>query len=158
GYDDKFEFVSSAYRLRKSACFLRSAGSLTCTRCHDPHDTATSPAAGARYTRACLECHGSAVRKMIGVGRHTNSQRCVSCHMPKRRPSDAIHVLVTDHRIGNPPTAAPAQRTVELHEDNAPPYRGEVALYYPPRLTPSPESELYLALAQVKQQSNPEQG
>src|SRR5262249_26569693 len=154
----KFEFVSSAYRIRKSACFLRSAGALTCTKCHDPHDTATSPATSARYTRACLECHDSTVRRMIAGGRHTNSQRCASCHMPKRRPSDAIHTLVTDHRIGNPSAAARSQQVVELHEGNSPPYRGEVALYYPPRLTPSPENELYIALAQVKQQSNLEQG
>jgi tetratricopeptide (TPR) repeat protein len=32
-------------------------------------------------------------------------------------------------------------------------YRGEVVLYYPPRL-PKPEDELYLAIAQVSQQSN----
>ena len=33
-------------------------------------------------------------------------------------------------------------------------YRGEVALYYPPTLPPTPENELYLALAQVQQGSN----
>ena len=33
-------------------------------------------------------------------------------------------------------------------------YRGEVVLYYPPTLPPTPENELYLALAQVQQGSN----
>jgi tetratricopeptide (TPR) repeat protein len=33
-------------------------------------------------------------------------------------------------------------------------YRGEVALYYPPALPSTPENDLYLALAQVRQGSN----
>src|SRR5439155_5835237 len=36
GHDDKFEIAHQAYRLRQSACFLKS-GRMTCTTCHDPH-------------------------------------------------------------------------------------------------------------------------
>jgi hypothetical protein len=39
GHDDKFEINSSAYRLRQSPCFQKSAGRLTCTSCHNPHRT-----------------------------------------------------------------------------------------------------------------------
>jgi hypothetical protein len=39
GRNDKFEIVNaSAYRLRRSKCFLASKGALQCTSCHNPHD------------------------------------------------------------------------------------------------------------------------
>jgi hypothetical protein len=56
GYDDQFEIVnSSAYRLRKSACFLKSNGAMTCTICHDPHG-----AKPTSYSSACRQCHAAA--------------------------------------------------------------------------------------------------
>ncbi len=55
--DDKFEIVSSAYRLRKSQCFLRSKGALTCTTCHNPHDIPHGPIAEDHYNGVCRECH-----------------------------------------------------------------------------------------------------
>jgi hypothetical protein len=54
--------------------------------------------------------------------------------MPKRRPSDAIHVMVTDHFIRKRPEADPPGPLVERHDGNTPPYRGEVVLYYPSKL------------------------
>ena len=37
GHDEKFEAVSSVYRLRQSRCFAESEGRLTCQTCHNPH-------------------------------------------------------------------------------------------------------------------------
>ena len=34
---DRFQIVSSVYRLRMSECFLKSGGKLLCTTCHNPH-------------------------------------------------------------------------------------------------------------------------
>jgi predicted CXXCH cytochrome family protein len=157
GHDDKFEFASSPYRLRKSECFLKSKGSLTCTTCHNPHDVPRGASASAYYSQVCRSCHAGTVAKLVSEERHPASLDCVACHMPKRRPSDAIHVTVTDHYVQKKPANLAAPQ-VELHDNNAAPYRGPVALYYPPALPSTPENELYLAVAQVKQQSNMQEG
>jgi len=156
--DDRFEFVSAAYRLRKSACYVKSQGALTCTTCHNPHEPSNTPAALRRYTEACQSCHQTAVQKLVAARRHPASQDCASCHMPKRRPSDAIHTSVTDHLIQTRPAPDPAGTLVEKHDGNTPPYRGRVELYYPAKLEKTPENELYLALAQVKHDANLDQG
>ncbi len=156
--DDRFEFVSAAYRLRKSACYVKSQGSLSCTTCHNPHEPSSTPAALRRYTEACQSCHQTAVQKLVTARRHPVWQDCASCHMPKRRPSDAIHTSVTDHLIQPLPAPDPAGSLVEKHDGNTPPYRGRVELYYPARLEKTPENELHLALAQVKHDANLDRG
>src|SRR5262245_12748761 len=156
--EDRIEFVSAAYRLRKSACYSQSRGSLTCVRCHTPHEPSSAPAALRRYAEACQGCHQTTIRKLVEARRHPASQDCASCHMPKRRPSDAIHTSVTDHFIQSRPAVDPAGTLVEKHDGNTPPYRGKVSLYYPAKIEKTAENELYLALAQVKHDANLDQG
>jgi predicted CXXCH cytochrome family protein len=155
--EDRFEFTSAAYRLRKSACYQRSRGMLTCTTCHNPHEPSNSPAALHRYTEACLSCHGTAVQQLVAARRHPLAQNCVSCHMPKRRPSDAIHTRVTDHLIQLRPGADPIGTLVERHDGSTPAYRGRVLPYYPAKLE-TPEDALYEAVAQVKHDANLDEG
>ena len=156
--EGRIEFVSAAYRLRESACYAQSRGSLSCVNCHNPHEPSSTPAALRRYTEACQSCHQTAVRKLVEARRHPASQDCASCHMPKRRPSDAIHTSVTDHFIQSRPSADPTGAPVEKHDGNTPPYRGGVSLYYPDRLEKTAENELYLALAQVKHDADLDRG
>ncbi len=135
GRDDKFEIAGAAYRLRKSACYQKSQ--MTCSTCHDPHSVRRGAEAAG-----CQQCHATA---------HNPGAACTECHMPKRRTDDAVHVIMTDHFIqrrlvDRPP---PKKQTV---------YRGEVSLYYPERLPAAPESEAYLAIAQVQHGSNLEAG
>ncbi len=154
GRDDKFEIAGGAYRLSKSACFQRSQ--MTCQTCHDPHDIPRGEAAVKRYVAVCQGCHEgthrSGVPRVQGVGA---TPTCLDCHMPKRRTEDAVHVVMTDHFIQRRRAAgnllAAIQETDALRQGD---YRGEVALYYPKTLPPTPENELYLALAQVQQGSN----
>ncbi len=134
GHDDKFEITGSAYRLRKSQCFLKSKGALTCTTCHDPH----SAARPASYKAVCLECHQKP---------HTEAADCTGCHMPKRRTDDVVHAVMTDHLIQRKPPGDLLAEKPEQKQTEASAYRGAVVPYYPASL-PKPEDELYLAIAQ----------
>jgi tetratricopeptide (TPR) repeat protein len=143
--DDHFEIAHAAYRLRKSKCF--QASQMTCTTCHNPHDVPCGQEASARYTAACRQCHaGAHTAGVPGEG------DCASCHMPRRRTEDAVHVVMTDHYIqrGPPPRDLLASRL----EAAGPPYRGEVVPYYPDRGA----DEMYVAVAQVRDGANPDAG
>jgi predicted CXXCH cytochrome family protein len=149
--DDKFEIVNSAYRMRRSACFLKSGGKLLCTTCHNPHDIPRGEEADRHYTEVCRQCHARAFESLVQAGKHTAAVGCVACHMPKRRTEDVIHVAATDHLIQRrPPPGDLLAERVERQDS----YKGRVVLYYPEKLPPTPESELTLAVAQVIQQSN----
>jgi predicted CXXCH cytochrome family protein len=159
GWDDKFQIAHQAYRLRMSSCFQKSGGRLTCTTCHNPHAAPRGQAAIERYTAACRACHATTLEKQIAARKHTNVPNCLECHMPKRRTDDVVHVVMTDHYIQRSKPArdllAPLK---ERHETEETVYAGPVALYYPPQLPPGPDSELYLAVAQVKQLTNLKEG
>jgi len=78
--------------------------------------------------------------------------------MPKRRTDDVVHAVMTDHYIQRRrPARDLLAKIAERHETDATAYHGKVVLYYP-RTAPRPEDELYLAIAQVAQKSNPDQG
>ncbi|MDA1311967.1 MAG: tetratricopeptide repeat protein [Acidobacteria bacterium] len=151
GEEDKFEVVQSVYRLRQSKCFIASAGEMTCTTCHDPHHAPRGEAAARRYSNACRNCHSQAMDGMMAAGKHPQTAECVSCHMPSRRTDDAIHSVMVDHLIQRRPPdrdlLAPLKEKPQSEETA---YRGEVVPYYPADLDSTPEGELYLALAQVK--------
>jgi predicted CXXCH cytochrome family protein len=155
GRDDKFEIVNAAYRLRRSQCFLKSNGKLLCTTCHNPHDIPRGEAAKQHFTAVCRQCHAASLDRQVESGQHTRAADCVDCHMPKRRTEDVVHVVATDHCIQRrtPPGDLLADRP-ERHEGGAGVYRGPVVLYYPETLAHTPENDLLLTVAQVKQGSN----
>ncbi len=138
--DDTFEVAHAAYRLRQSKCFLNS--SMTCLTCHDPHDIPRGAEATKTYIAACENCHKAVVHKVATpVGTD-----CISCHMPKRRTEDAVHLVMTDHFI----------RRYQPQRDLLAPIKEDLVAstkpvieYYPPNPTPSPKHDLYLAVAQV---------
>jgi tetratricopeptide (TPR) repeat protein len=139
GRDEKFEIVSSAYRLRKSQCFLKSNGALQCITCHNPHDIPRGAAAVKHYNGVCRQCHATS---------HAPTPNCISCHMPKRRTDDVVHAVITDHLI--------QRRKPEWQAALETAYHGEVVPYYPAK--PAAEDALYVAAVQVNQQSNLKEG
>jgi tetratricopeptide (TPR) repeat protein len=156
GHDDKFEIVgSSAYRLRKSRCFRESKGALTCGTCHNPHRMPRGDEADRHYSQACRQCHTTAFNELVSRGTHPNADDCVTCHMPKRRTEDVVHVVMTDHLIQRrPPSQDRLADLAERHLTEAEEYHGEVVPYDPPALPRSGPDALYLALAQVSMQNN----
>ena len=151
GPDETFEVVHAGSRFMESSCYQRSAGRLTCTTCHDPHRPSGDTVARQKYGQVCRSCHE-------GV-RHTSevSGDCVGCHMPKRRTDDAVHVVMTDHRITRTPVRGDLLTPrKEMHESDERAQLGRVVPLYPNRLT-GPD-ELYVAVAQVREAANLTEG
>jgi tetratricopeptide (TPR) repeat protein len=157
GSTDNFEINSAPYRLRQSQCYIQSHGALTCETCHDPHDLHKGPQAATYYANICMKCHGGMLPQEIALGKHPASGDCVSCHMPKRRTEDVVHVVMTDHLIQR--YAAPAsQRLAPRQEEAGNTYRGPVKRYLLDGEKPAPVDALYDADAQVIDGSNVQSG
>ena len=154
GNNDRFEIAHGAYRLRQSQCYLKSAGKLRCTSCHDPHDIPRGPSATAHYNGVCATCHADMLQRTATSGPHAAGADCVGCHMPKRRTDDVVHVAMTDHLIQRHKPAgdllAPKAEVIE----SAAEFQTVVVPYYPAPLADTPENALYTAAAQVRDRRN----
>lgn len=109
---ERFEINHHPYRLQQSRCFLESAGQLSCLKCHDPHRRVPEERRAAQYRAACEGCHGQEACSRPEHGTDpADPGDCASCHMPKRRTEDVVHVVMTDHKItrtpGGPALLAP---------------------------------------------------
>lgn len=92
--------VSQAEQLSLSRCARESGGRLWCGTCHNPHAQTSDRAKEIRAT--CLGCH----QTLFTVQKHQAAEECVSCHMPRLRPSNVAHAAITDHLIALPSSAA----------------------------------------------------
>jgi predicted CXXCH cytochrome family protein len=97
--------------LLQSACFRGSANKLTCTTCHDPHDTPAPAERLGYYRNKCIACHSQTA---FVARHHPEEQDCTRCHMARETAQDIAHEQVTDHFIQRIPnqqrTVTPAQQ------------------------------------------------
>lgn len=157
GQNTRFEVAHAAYSLRESQCFLKSQ-SMRCTTCHDPHNIPRGEEATTHYNGVCRTCHAADFTRTVTAGAHPPAPDCISCHMPKRRTDDAVHVIMTDHFIQRRQPANPLAKKAEYYESPATAYKGEVVPYYPAQLAQTPENLLDVAVAQVRDSSNLKEG
>lgn len=82
--------------LLKSACKQQSGDRMTCTSCHDPHQSPAPEARVAFYRAKCVACHAGA-----GYTEHHHPENpdCTACHMARPPSNDIAHEQVTDHWI-----------------------------------------------------------
>ncbi|MGA3185511.1 MAG: tetratricopeptide repeat protein [Bryobacteraceae bacterium] len=88
--------VSQSEQLSLSRCARESSGRLWCGTCHNPHSSAANRAEEVRA--ACLTCH----EPLFAAEKHPPAAECVSCHMPRIRPSNIAHAAITSHRLALP--------------------------------------------------------
>jgi Flp pilus assembly protein TadD len=128
--------VSQVEALAQSQCKKESGDAMSCTSCHNPHQ---SPAAGhsdaghsdndrvAFYRGKCIACHGA----NFAAKHHPDNPDCTACHMPAAASTDVAHTQVTDHRIPRRPQVSP-QLLQSAHTG---------AASSSPRLVPFPETK-----------------
>jgi Flp pilus assembly protein TadD len=117
--------VSQVEALLQSQCKQKAGDVMSCTSCHNPHESPTKEHRVAYYRGKCLACHGAA----FGAKHHGNRPDCTECHMPSLRTTDVAHTQVTDHRIPRQP-----QMSSQLLQDVA-------TQRSTPRLVPFPASQ-----------------
>jgi predicted CXXCH cytochrome family protein len=89
--------VSQSELLARSQCARGSGGQLWCGTCHNPHGEQGNRAQEIQHV--CLSCHSA----LFKAGGHQPAEECVSCHMPRLRPTNVAHSAVTDHSIPRVP-------------------------------------------------------
>ncbi len=60
--------------------------------------------------KVCLSCH----QDLFTAARHQRADECVSCHMPRLRPTNVSHSAITDHSIPRKPRAERVEGNREL--------------------------------------------
>lgn len=95
--------VSQVEALAQSQCKKKSGVVMSCTSCHNPHQTTAAEDRVAFYRGKCLACHGVA----FGAKHHADRPDCTACHMPASASTDVAHTQVTDHRIPRRPQVSP---------------------------------------------------
>jgi predicted CXXCH cytochrome family protein len=68
--------------LRNSECWRQTAGQITCTSCHNPHQDAPRSVLITRSEKTCLGCHSAGAANRAGLCPVNRTSGCVGCHMP----------------------------------------------------------------------------
>jgi len=99
--------------LLQSRCFTASNETLSCSTCHNPHETATAKST-AQYETDCRQCHAAGKSRLCSK---SPDQGCVACHMPKIELAPGLHFH--DHWIRIRPQDDPALKPATSTEPHA---------------------------------------
>ena len=70
--------------LKNSECWRQSAGQITCTSCHNPHQDAAESVLITRSEKTCLGCHSATIKTHAALCPVNRTDGCVQCHLPKQ--------------------------------------------------------------------------
>lgn len=132
--------VSQVEALAQSQCKKKSGDAMSCTSCHDPHQSPSSTDRVGYYRTKCLACHGAA----LASKHHPEHPDCIACHMPASLSADVAHTQVTDHRIPRRPQVSP-----QFLQDQASPSSMPRLVPFPGDKTDADERDLALAWASL---------
>jgi predicted CXXCH cytochrome family protein len=93
---DDLLISSQVTALSSSECWRQSAGQITCTDCHNPHQDAPRAALILKSERICLQCHGENIGTHAGLCPVNRTSACVGCHMADETRSPFV---IADHWI-----------------------------------------------------------
>ncbi len=130
--------VSEVEQLSQSTCKRMSGDSMSCMSCHDPHYTPDAAHRVEFYRQKCLACHSGTKYEKTHFPQNRD---CTSCHMPRAKAQNILHVAWTDHRILRVPdqsnttqSVTNAHKLVPIFSPNASP-RDLAMAYYKALLT-----------------------
>jgi len=151
---ERFEANHHGYRMMQSACFTGSGGAMQCITCHDPHHKPPPEDRAAHFRAACLSCHAedpcTVSAEILAAHSHIAQSDCITCHMPAKRPGDAPHVLLTDHKVAIHPMSAVSEPAfVESFPASASDQR-VMSIFGREDSALATEDRIYLALAGLK--------
>ncbi|WP_232529628.1 multiheme c-type cytochrome [Rosistilla oblonga] len=95
------------YGLKRSRCYLESPDKLTCSTCHDPHDTVSHDR--TVYIQQCQQCHQSGHDSLCTANPQGD---CIDCHMPATEWTAGI--AFHDHEIRIHEALAPKHSTPQV--------------------------------------------
>lgn len=95
----KLGAVSQVEAMSESVCKKKSGDHMSCTSCHDPHESPSAERRVSYYRGKCVACHGA----KFGGKHYPGQPDCTGCHMPSFQSKDVAHTQVTDHRIPRRP-------------------------------------------------------
>jgi hypothetical protein len=98
----------------QSKCKQSSGEKLSCTTCHNPHETQPKAKAAAYFNPKCATCHQDNACKEDLKLRTTANNNCIGCHMPKSPTEHIGHNVFTNHAIPRRANVGDAAKTSEL--------------------------------------------
>ncbi len=101
-------------KLWQSKCKSSSGAKLSCTTCHNPHESQPKAKAADYFNLKCASCHQDNACKEDIKLRTNASNNCIACHMPKSPTEHIGHNVFTNHAIPRRANGAKTAPTTEL--------------------------------------------